>query len=125
MPKRYEGQISDQQILDLLESGAYRVDLNTGDVFNKDGKQLKVFYGKWDRMYVRLYDGRRARREISLPKLIWIAGAKSIVPDGFEVHHRDTYKTHNNFDNLICLHRIDHQKYHTSNKTLDEEIIPF
>lgn len=123
--RRYASKITDQQILSLLESGAYRVDLDTGEIFNKSGKQLKIFYDMYDRFFVRLYIGRQARREISVCKLVWIAGTKSVVPDGFEVHHRDTYKAHNSFDNLICLHRIDHQKFHDTNKSLYEELIPF
>lgn len=122
--KRYQEKMTDEQVLDLLKVEKYRVDLVTGEVFNSKDEKLSIYYGKLDRKYVRLYDGRKSRREISLPKLIWMFGTKSIVPDGFEIHHRDTYSENNNFNNLICLHRRDHQKLH-GYSLVDNSEVPF
>jgi len=35
-----------------------------------------------------------------------------LIPQGFEIHHRDENPENNDFENLICVHQIDHNKLH-------------
>lgn len=44
------------------------------------------------------------------------------IPKGYEVHHRNEDPLDNSFDNLICLHPLDHSKLH--HQTTDEDV-PF
>ena len=53
-----------------------------------------------------------------------MAGTGEAIPKGFEVHHEDEETQSNAFDNLLCLHKLDHRKKHR-HAWADEEPIPF
>jgi len=58
-------------------------------------------------------------------KLIWMVGAQSPVPKGWQIHHNNSEKdVHvNSFDKLLCLHPTDHRKVHDDWGDVDD--VPF
>lgn len=116
--------ITDQEVIGLLKDGRYSVCPDTGEVRPRGrNKPLSVFRAsKQDRTFVRLYIGKRRRRGIVISKLVWMSVTLEVVPTGWEVHHRDFDRTNNAWSNLVCLHKLDHRKYH--NGYSDEEPIP-
>lgn len=62
-------------------------------------------------LYVRLYFMGR-RKSMAVHRLVWMAATGVTIPYGFEIHHRDEDTQNNQFSNLLCLHRLDHQKFH-------------
>lgn len=110
-------RLSDGQVLALLKSGRYRVDVADGAVYGRRGR-VKPFLTE-GRLFVRLYSGDHAR-VIALAKLVWMAGSGRKVPRGWEVHHRDEDRGNDSWDNLICLFKLDHRKLHRG-----DDFIPF
>lgn len=103
-------RLSDSEVLALVKAGRYRVCATTGRVFGRGGKELSPFAKKDhpNRWYIRVqYNG--GRRGISRGRLVWMVGAGCVVPAGWDVHHRDENRSADNFDNLICLHKLDHK----------------
>lgn len=125
--KRKWKKITDEGVLILLKSGKYRVDTNTGTVYNRKGRPLKPFShisSKSKHLFIYLFYNGDSRRGISLGKLVWMAATESTVPEGWEVHHEDGDPTNNKFSNLFCLHPLDHRKVHHWTPSPEEEI-PF
>ena len=114
--------MSDVDVLELLKSGAYHVDVEAGVVFAKDGTPLAIDNSGSgdDRDSVVLFDSGR-RRKIAVGKVVWMAATGCVVPEGFQVHHDDEDKHNHAFANLMCIHRLDHAKFHAAS----EEPIPF
>jgi len=109
-------RLSDKELLKLLQCGKYSTCPIEGKVFNHRGKELKPFKGrKGEHLFVVLFFNGNYRRGISLGRLIWMDATNSIIPKNWQVHHRDEDPANNAFDNLLCLHPIDHQKLHNSN----------
>jgi len=112
-------KLSDYDVLYLLETGIYRVNLETAEVTGPLGKVLKTRgegNGSQDYQFVSLKAGQK-QRKIALHKLVWMAGTMSVVPPNFEVHHRDEDTTSNGFRNLMAIHKIDHKKVHADDAT--------
>lgn len=55
-------------------------------------------------------------------RLVWMAGSGRTIPKGFEVHHRDELNSSDGWPNLICLHRLDHQKMHAHQEVYWDDI---
>ena len=123
-------RLTDETILQLLTDGVYKVDLETGTVYNKHDKELTLKTGgkEEEYPYVRLYFNSH-EKWIKLSRLVWMAGTKSVIPEGWEVHHRDLNPAHNWFENLFCLHKVDHGKLHRGISLIEEpeelQEIPF
>lgn len=77
-------------------------------------------------LFVRIYCNRKVKT-IALAKLVWLSVVLRPVPNGFEIHHRDTDNTNNTWGNLFCLHELDHRKLHGRELIDDQELneVPF
>lgn len=117
--KHYKQLLSQKEVLSLLRSGRYVVNLSTGEVMNRMGTTVTPFYDEYGRKFVRLY-GLDKRKAIAVSRLLWMAATNSPIPRNFEIHHRDEDPSNDCWDNLICLHKSDHLKMH--NEKLE---IPF
>lgn len=119
--RRYDA--TDDDVLYLLNQDAYTVCLETATVTSPRGRIIvprTEGNGSEEYLFVRLYFSR-AERKIALHKLVWMAGTRSLVPENFEVHHRDNDTRNNSFINLMAIHKIDHKKIHAD----DPAEIPF
>ena len=61
--------------------------------------------------YLRVY-GSRKYKAIAEHRAVWMMTTNSVIPYGWEIHHIDGDVTNNLFDNLMCLHHLDHDKFH-------------
>lgn len=115
MTKKRES-IPDAEILEMLETGLIKVDLNTGVVAKGDKVLQPTIVGtdgkNGTRKRIEICNKGR-KRSILLAKLIYMAGNKMIVPTGFEVHHIDKDRYGDRFSNLIMLTHSDHRKMHS------------
>ncbi len=118
--------ITHAEIIDLIRRGIYKVDLDTGIVSKRNGKPLYVEPAGRTKQYprVRLCSGGR-RRKLPVAHVVWLAGSGTSIPEGFEIHHRDTNVDHNWWSNLFCLFDLDHRKLHNGKPDLLEEETPF
>lgn len=68
------------------------------------------------RLFVDLRISPTEKVKILYNRLIWILATRHVIPEGWEIHHRDEdWESSNAFKNLLCLHPDDHKKFHTSN----------
>lgn len=139
-PKRYVEKLTGEDIVSLcyplwsdpedcpLDAvySPYVVGLHNGVVYsNRQGRlsPLFTFSGNDENhVYVRLYRQNKSKA-LAVHRLVWMVGTGSIIPPGWEVHHRDKDTSHNWFRNLFCLHPVDHRKLHDGD--LIEDAIPF
>ncbi len=67
----------------------------------------------------------KKRRSCHVSQLVWMQETRQPIPSGFEIHHFDENPHNNSFSNLICVHKLDHLKFHSAGEVgLDPEI-PF
>jgi hypothetical protein len=119
-------------VLAFLKAGEYTVDPATGTVFGRRGRPLRGFdfTKKKDGpvyTFVRIYgfyEGRYRVRTVPRSHVVWVSQTGCLVPDGWEVHHRDRDTQNDAWLNLICLHPLDHKKLHAADESDDGEI-PF
>jgi hypothetical protein len=111
----YQGRLTNEDVVDLLRGGIYRVDVCTGEVFNAKGRKLQERESgrQGDRKFVRLY-GFGKKRKVSLPSLIWMAANDTAMPRGFQIHHCDEDRQNHAPSNLACVFGNDHPKLHRS-----------
>ena len=129
MAGRYTGRLTNSDVLKLLRKKRYVVDLAAGIVLNRNSNPVAVVERESHSatyQFVELYDGEK-RRKISVASLVWMAGTNHTVPRKFVVHHRDFDTLNNAFDNLYCLHDVDHRKLHNSEDLVDyrDDEVPF
>ena len=102
----------------MLREKKYVVDTDTGEVHNKHGKKLTPFYSNHksssDHQFVYLFRNGNERRGIAVHRLCWMAATDSLIPSGWEIHHRDQNPLNNSWFNLLCLHPEDHKKVHAT-----------
>lgn len=116
-------QVSKQEVLDWLQEGAFTI--SDGEVYTRAGRRLVQRENKrrgcdhGDARVDLKYGGKR--RSINVSHLVWMWNTKTVIPDGFEIHHNDEDPTNNNWDNLIAVHSMDHLKLHAR----FEEPVPF
>lgn len=100
---------NDKYILQLLEAGRIRVDLETGTVYRiyKNGKEVALTGFKNHSGYLVFtlrFSGEshpcRAHR------IVWVA-ANGVVPDGYTIDHINNKKLDNRLENLQLLTRED------------------
>ena len=118
-----------ESILAMLASG--RVSLESDElgytqVFN-NGRLLAQRINKRRRMRdgdprVDIWSGGK-RLSINVSHLVWMQHTNSLLPAGWEIHHRDENPYNNSFSNMLCLHPLDHQKLHA--RETDKEEVPF
>lgn len=115
--------MTDREVLKLLRSGQYTVDIDAGTVANRHGVTLKPFTNRIaPHMFVYLFNNGNQRRGIAVHRLVWMSATNQTIPRGFEVHHEDKDPTNNSFDNLFALHPKDHLKVHGNwNVAADDE----
>lgn len=100
------------EVMSALRNRVYTVDLSTGAVTRTaTGRVVTPFSKKGGRKLIRMYVKGKVKA-MHLARLVWMAGAGRTIPKEFEVHHRDENNASDGWDNLICLHRLDHQKMH-------------
>ena len=129
--KHYTERLSHREIIKLVDSGRYIVDLEKGVILQGKTKVPLFTYtgseqeGKdnADYLWVRLYKSP-AYRCLPVAHVIWIMGTRSPVPRGFEIHHMDEDRQNNAFLNLYALHKVDHRKWHAGNE-LSKTQVPF
>lgn len=128
MPRpEYKKRLSDDEVLELVRSGRYRVDLRRGRVFSElTGKRLhETRGGRCKRYrYVRLFDSNERTRMIPVAHMVWIVGNERPLPEGFEVHHWDRNPAHNWWTNVYALSLADHRKIKRRQEAEAEEV-PF
>lgn len=116
----YIGKLTQQDILWLLNEKLYVVDRDTGEVTGPRGKVVTHIYGgrqprgaegNLGRKFVRLYHHNK-RVVISVPKLVWMSVTGQVVPPNFEIDHDDGDRRNDSWENLVCLHKLDHRKKH-------------
>jgi len=111
-----------REVLRALRAGLYTVDRHTGAVTSKRGP-VAMWQKPSGRRFVRLYV-RGKVKAIAVARLVWMSVADRVIPRGFEVHHDDEDNANDAWDNLLCLHRLDHRKKHRAVGG-DEDEIPF
>jgi hypothetical protein len=110
------------EVLAALQQRVYTVDLETAEVTRRQtGRVVTPFVKKSGRKLIRVYVNGKVKA-IHLARLVWMAGSKRTIPKQFEVHHRDEQNDSDGFENLICLHRLDHRKMHAN---VVEEPVPW
>lgn len=115
--------VSKQEILEWLRDGVFSID--DGEVYTSLGRKLVQRINKrkrcehGDPRVDLYYEGRRVSIHVS--HLIWMWHTNAVLPDGFEIHHRDEDPTNNEFSNLIAVHPMDHNKFHAG----VQEEVPF
>jgi hypothetical protein len=101
------------RVLELLKTGVFRV--VSGEVYKGDRK-LAVRINRRRRMETGdprvdlCFDGVQSSWHIS--HLVWMQETGQLIPPEFEIHHRDEDHSNNDFDNLLCVHKLDHAKLH-------------
>lgn len=124
--KRYPETLTTRDILAILRSGVYQVDLESGTV-SRNGRELTPYANEDGYLFVQLYHEQK-RKTISVSKVVWMAGSGRSVPRGFEIHHRDRNPENNWWSNLFALHNTDHRKLHNGADLLEDDFddeVPF
>lgn len=118
-------RLTEVEILELLRTGVYKVDPKTAEVTGPEGivKPERQKAGRRVYSVIRMYNNG-ARRGIMRPRLVWMSVTGSLVPPGFEIHHDDESSENDAWENLICLHKLDHLKQHSGKPDQADEI-PF
>lgn len=123
----YSRRLSDLDVIGLFDAGLYSADLDAGVVYNRRGREVASYVGNDEgHLFIRLY-GHGGCRAVALHRVIWIVGARSSIPEGWEVHHYDLDTSNSAFVNLYCLHPVDHRKLHGGRLILeaDPDEVPF
>lgn len=103
--------MNQKDILQTIRKGIYAVNITTGTVNNVSGKELSFYQAEDGHLFVRLYHNGK-RKAIAVHRLVWMCATKSTIPKDYEVHHIDGDPTNNTFENLMCVHKLDHRKFH-------------
>lgn len=117
--------VTKQDVLSWLQDGVFTIE--AGEIYSQSGRKLVQRINKRKRCEhgdprVDLVHGGN-RVSIHVSHLIWMWNTNTVLPDGFHVHHRDEDPTNNNFDNLIAVHPMDHDKLHAVVE--DTDTVPF
>ncbi len=114
-PKRKYARIDNYEIFRIIKAGGLDADLEDGTIYRIRGDERKEIPQVPDRrgryLFVYVYH-RGKRRKIAVHVLIWMIGAKSMVPKGCDVHHCDEDRENNSFRNLEPEDLHDHRSRH-------------
>lgn len=123
MARSYKRIMTNEEVIDLVKSGVYVIDTETGEVKSRRGRTVShvrsMGCGKY--LFVRLYSNKN-RKAIAVHRLVWMSVTMTPIPHGWQVHHLSKDTMDNTWDNLVCLHKKDHDKMH---RVEDEEPVPF
>ena len=109
-------------------------------IFTLDHQEIEIWKG--DRQLTQRRNTRRRsergdprvdlfhqnwRRSIHVSHLVWMVTTGQVIPEGWEIHHRDEDPENNWFENLLALHPLDHHKLHRSEEedTYIDDDLPF
>lgn len=111
MPRAYyQNQLTRQEVIELFNAGKYRIVDN--QICGRKGKPLYVYTNKKsEHTWVRLFAPGKSR-VVPTAHAVWMITTQCVIPDGWEIHHKNTDPTDNSFENLICCHPMDHRKLH-------------
>ena len=84
-------------------------------------RQLKLRVGRSRRRnrIQAAFQFDNCKRTIAICRLVWMYHAGRLIPDGFDIHHRDEDRENNRWDNLICIYGADHPKLHSKGSRND------
>ena len=118
----YSGTLTPTDIIATFDT-VFSVDVNDGSVRRlSNGRTIRPYIGNPEgHAFVRLYHGKR-RKTIAVHRLVWMFATRAEIPPKFEIHHRDHDTANNAFDNLVCVHYLDHRKLHADD---DADDVPF
>jgi hypothetical protein len=122
MPDNNYQLMTKRDLLNTVLTSSYKFDIETGKIFGQTGKRIIPYPNDEGHLFVRIY-WKGKRKACAVHRLIWMAATRSSIPEGFEVHHRDNDTSHNPFYNLMCVHKMDHDKFHKEH--FEENDVPF
>ena len=99
---------------DLPEMLRAKFDLTDENTFRhkSTGAPVKTFPGNAEgHQYLRVYHAGKCKA-LAVHRAIWMHVTGVPIPPDFEIHHRDEDNQNNAWENLLCVHRLDHQKIH-------------
>ena len=88
-------KVSDERLLELIERGDIELTLDSPEFVTVFRRRVKAYRIGRDQQHDYALRERYAfsmrieckRRTIVRAKLVWMVGARRVVPEGFEVHH--------------------------------------
>lgn len=123
--KRKYKPATDQLFLDRIADGTLVVDVQAAKVYTvADGQQTEMRQYATGRhknyLAVRCYRNGH-RKQIALHRLVWMAANGRLVPEGYDVDHRDHDTLNNAIDNLQLRPSVNNQHPHTRSEEYAEE----
>ena len=114
-------QITDAELLQWLDDGSLIVPLDCPERIEVFGRTVTAFLigRKQTPRYGFSLRRNGRRRTIRRAKLVWLSGARRLIPDGFEIHHKDENRLNDEWSNLICIYGDDHRKLHEVDELAD------
>ena len=107
---------TDEILLQFLCDGSLKVPtLDNPEIILNQGKEItccKHSGRDYSRYSFRIRRKGFKRRRVCRNKLVWMAGAKKVLPEGFEIHHVDEDPTNDCWSNLVAVFAFDHSKFH-------------
>lgn len=122
MPKKtYTRRLTLANVRQLFREGVYYLGEDNQVISKRTKKPLFQYTNQTPTgtPYVRLFS-KDAYGCFAISRIIWTVATGEDIPKGWEVHHRDGNPLENDFNNLLCLHPVDHKKVHT-----EADEIPF
>lgn len=103
-PPRKYGRIDDRGLLRIIKSEGLACDKSDGTIYRVREdvrKEIPQLPDPRDRGYFFVYVYHKGcRRKIAVHRLVWMIVERRLIPNGCDVHHRDTDKSNNAFENL-------------------------
>jgi hypothetical protein len=114
MPRKYKS-LTYARVLQAIRAGRITVDLKKLEIF-KDGRLMIQRPDSTDRyLFVRIYlDG--ARRAVAVHRIVWMSVRRKLVPDGYDIHHRDGDRRNNRYKNLRAMTAAKHRALTARNR---------
>ena len=113
------------EVLRWITEGVFQIERGEETRIIKNGQELVQRINKrknshrGDPRVDLWHEGKR--RSCNVSHLVWMLCTGRVIPEGFEIHHADEDPLNNSFENLVCVHPLDHGKLH--NQVGDE--VPF
>lgn len=110
----------DKFFLDLILQGRFTINDDATEVLfdNKPKRFYKIYASSKHRLkdgedyHANYHDGiYHDRKVILLQRLVYMYHTKELIPEGYQIAHKDVDKHNNRFDNLLCLSISEHQNY--------------
>ena len=110
----------DKFFYDLIMQGRFIINDDATEVLfdNKPKRFYKIYASSKHRLkdgedyHANYHDGiYHDRKIILLQRLVYMYHTKELIPEGYQITHKDVNKHNNRFDNLLCLSISEHQNY--------------